>query len=57
VEVASLDQGDELIVRRASGETIRPARTSRGRVVVKAGDTIELGDGRGATVRLIVQRA
>jgi hypothetical protein len=57
LEVASLDQGDELVVRRASGETVRPARTARGRAVVKAGDAIELGDGRGATVRLVVQRA
>ena len=56
LEVASLDQGDELVVRRAAGETIRPARTARGRAVLKVGDAIELGDGRGATVRLVVQR-
>lgn len=56
LEVASLDQGDELVVRRASGETIRPARTARGRAVLKIGDAIELGDGRGANVRLVVQR-
>ena len=56
VEVGSSDQGDELIVRRASGETLRPARTSRGRIVLGDGDTIELGDGRGATVRLVLER-
>jgi hypothetical protein len=57
LEVASLDQADELVVRRSSGETVRPARTARGRAVLKAGDSIELGDGRGATVRLVLQRA
>jgi hypothetical protein len=56
IEVASLDQADELVVRRVSGETLRPARTSRGRVVVKDGDVIELGDGRGALVRLVLER-
>jgi hypothetical protein len=56
LEVASLDQGDELAVRRASGEAIRPTRTARGRAVVATGDAIELGDGRGETLRLIVQR-
>jgi len=57
LEVASLDQGDELVVRRASGETIRPARTARGRAVVKPDDTIELGDGRGNVVKLVVTRS
>ncbi|MGE0546944.1 MAG: hypothetical protein AB7O24_04905 [Kofleriaceae bacterium] len=56
LEVASLDQGDELVVRRANGEVIRPARTARGRAVVKPDDTIELGDGRGGALRLLVQR-
>jgi len=56
LEVAALDQGDELVVRRASGETVRPARTARGRAVVRPDDTIELGDGRGGGVRLRVQR-
>lgn len=56
LEVASLDQGDELAVRRASGEAIRPARTARGRAVAAAGDAIELGDGLGQTLRLIVRR-
>jgi hypothetical protein len=56
VEVAAQDQGDELIVRRASGEMVRPARTSRGRVVLKEGDAIELGDGRGSVVRLVLER-
>jgi hypothetical protein len=57
LEVASLDQGDELVVRRPSGETVRPARTSRGRAVVKADDTIELGDGRGNVLKLLVTRS
>jgi hypothetical protein len=56
IEVSSQDQADELIVRRASGETVRPARTSRGRVVLKEGDVIELGDGRGQSVRLVLER-
>lgn len=56
LEVAALDQGDELVVRRASGEAIRPARTARGRAVVGAGDAIELGDGRGDALRLLVRR-
>jgi hypothetical protein len=56
LEVASLDQGDELIVRRASGETVRPARTARGRAIVKPGDAIELADGKGGALRLLVQR-
>ncbi len=57
LEVMSLDQGDELVVRRSTGETIRPARTARGRVTLAAGDTIELGDGRGAIVRLLVTQS
>jgi hypothetical protein len=57
VEVASLDQGDQLLVRRATGEVVRPARTARGRVVVRPGDAIELSDGRGGGVRVILQRA
>lgn len=57
LEVASLDQGDELVVRRPSGETVRPARTARGYAVVKADDTIELGDGRGNLVKLLVSRS
>lgn len=56
LEVAALDQGDELVVRRESGETVRPSRTARGRAVVKPGDTIELGDGRGQVVKLVVTR-
>jgi hypothetical protein len=56
LEVTSLDQGDELVVRRASGETVRPARTARGWAIVKPGDAIELGDGKGGAVRLVVQR-
>ncbi len=56
VEVASLEQGDQLIVKRATGEALRPTRTARGRVAVRSGDAIELTDGRGGTVRLLVQR-
>jgi hypothetical protein len=56
LEVVSLDQGDELVVRRASGEAVRPARTARGRAVIKPGDVIELSDGRGGCVQLVVQR-
>jgi hypothetical protein len=56
LEVASFDQGDELMVRRASGETIRPARTARGRIVIRPDDSIELGDGRRDTLRVRVQR-
>jgi hypothetical protein len=56
LEVAALDQGDELVVRRAGGEALRPSRTARGRVPVRAGDAIELGDGAGKAVRLVVER-
>jgi hypothetical protein len=56
LEVAALDQGDLLVVRRESGEAVRPARTARGRVPLRAGDVIELADGKGATVRLVVKR-
>lgn len=56
LEVASLDQADELVVRRAAGETVRPARTARGRAIVKPDDVIELSDGKGGAVRLHVQR-
>ena len=56
LEVASLDQGDELIVRRTSGEAVRPARTARGRATVKAGDAIELSDGRAGVVSLRLER-
>jgi hypothetical protein len=56
LEVASLDQGDELVVRRTSGEAIRPARTARGRAAVRSEDSIELSDGRGGAVRLRFQR-
>lgn len=56
IEVAALDQGDHLVVKRASGELMRPARTARGRVAVQAGDAIELGDAQGRIVRLLVRR-
>ena len=56
LEIAALDQADELLVRRAGGDTVRPARTARGRAIVKPDDTIELGDGKGGAVKLLVQR-
>jgi hypothetical protein len=56
LEVVSLDQGDALVVHRASGEAIRPSRTARGRAIVRSDDAIELGDGRGGAVRLRLQR-
>jgi hypothetical protein len=56
LEVAALDQGDLLLVRRPGGDVVRPARTARGRAVVRAGDAIELTDGRGGVVRLKAQR-
>jgi hypothetical protein len=56
LEVAALDQGDLLLVRRAGGDTMRPARTARGRIALKPGDAIELADGRGGVVRILVQR-
>jgi hypothetical protein len=45
-----------MVVRRTTGDTLRPARTARGRAIVKPGDAIELGDGRGGAVTLVVQR-
>jgi hypothetical protein len=57
LEVASLDQGDEMAVRRSMGEVVRPARTSRGRAVVRQDDAIELTDGRGGIVKLVVTRS
>jgi hypothetical protein len=57
LELASLDQGDLLQVRRPSGEVVRPARTARGKVAVGEGDVIELSDGRTEWLRLRVRRA
>ena len=57
IEVHALDQGDLLVVRRADGETVRPARTARGCVAVRGGDAIELGDGRGGLVTLRLARS
>jgi hypothetical protein len=57
LEVAALDQGDLLSVRRGDGEVVRPARTARGRVALREGDSIELGDGGGQVVRLRLRRA
>ena len=57
LEVVALDQADELVVRRGSGETVRPARTARGRAIVRMEDAIELGDGRGGVITLRFERA
>lgn len=57
LEVAARDQGDLLAVRRPDGELVRPARTARGKVLLREGDVIEIGDGRGEQVRLVVQRS
>lgn len=56
LEVAALDQGDQLVVRRTGGDAVRPARTARGRVAMRAGDVIELWDGRDDRVSLVLQR-
>jgi hypothetical protein len=58
LEVAALDQGDLLAVRRGGegGDLIRPSRTARGRANLREGDVIELSDGRGDVVRLLVRR-
>jgi len=56
IEVHALDQGDLLAVRRADGDLLRPSRTARGCVAIKAGDAIELADGRGGTITLAIRR-
>lgn len=56
LHVEALDQGDTLLVRRRGGDVVRPARTASGKVAARAGDAIELGDGQGSAVRLIVRR-
>lgn len=56
LEVAALDQGDHLQVRRADGEVVRPARTARGKVALRPGDTVELSDGRGELLRLVLRQ-
>lgn len=57
LEVMARDQGDLLAVRKPDGELVRPSRTARGRVALREGDVIELGDGRGEQLRLLVRRA
>jgi hypothetical protein len=56
LEVESLDQGDALLVQCSGGAALRPARTARGRLPLRAGDVIELVDGRGNAVRLLLRR-
>jgi len=53
LEVEALDQADHLVVRRADGATIRPARTASGRVALADGDAIELCDPRAEAERVI----
>jgi hypothetical protein len=55
-EVEALDQGDLLFVRRAGGESLRPARAASGRATLSAGDAIELTDGADEKVRLTLER-
>jgi len=45
LELESLDQQQALVVERASGEKLRPALASSGRVPIGAGDRIEFTDG------------
>jgi hypothetical protein len=54
-EVESLDQRDYLIVRRPDGETVRPSRTGSARLALRDGDEIELTDGKGNSVRLLLK--
>jgi len=57
LEIEALDQADCLLVHRAGGEVIRPARTASGRVAVRPGDVIELTDGKQQRIRVLVGRA
>jgi hypothetical protein len=52
LEVTALDQGDALLVRKADGEVVRPARTASGRIALRPGEAVELVDGRGGALRL-----
>jgi hypothetical protein len=56
LEIESLDQGDLLFVRRADGESLRPARAASGRASLREGDAIELSDGAEQAIRLCLQR-
>lgn len=56
MEIESLDQGDAMMVRRTTGEAIRPARTAKGRVPIRTGDAVEIIDPRGSSIRLSFQR-
>ncbi len=58
LEVEALDQADHLVVHRADGAPVRPARTASGRVALAADDAVELVDGgaTGQVVRLRVRR-
>jgi len=52
LELESRDQGECLVVVRADGARIRPARTATGRLLLRPGDVLELNDGADAAVRL-----
>jgi hypothetical protein len=56
LEIEAVDQADGLVVHRVGGETIRPARTAKGRVTAGADDVMELTDGRGGSIRLTIVR-
>jgi hypothetical protein len=56
LEIASLDQGEFLVVVRADGRRIRPTHARSGRVRIAIGDRIELTDGQRQRVILHVER-
>ena len=55
-EVEALDQRDDLCVCRADGERLRPSRSASGRATLRPGDAIELADGGGQSIRLVLER-
>ncbi len=56
LEVASLDQGEFLVVVQPDGRRIRPTHARTGRVRIATGDRIELTDGERQRVVLHVER-
>lgn len=56
LEVASLDQGEFLVVIQPDGRRIRPTHARSGRVRITTGDRIELTDGERQRVVLHVER-
>lgn len=53
-EVEARDQGELLLVLPRGGSPQRPAMTATRRVPVRPGDVLELGDGQGARIRVLV---